>query len=496
MSHSSKRCKRRDDEGVTADTQSCQRITGESSHRPFCPPEYIMTQVGRNDPCPCGSGKKYKRCCVGQRDVQSSSCGSFTPAERSSAIAKLWRFAASPEFAQDWEIAHAIFWGGILEDQDPGQVEKFMRLPQAEVMCNSWRVFDLEIEDTSTVIDLFLKSHASLLSPGERVYLDRAKTTFVGLYETEEVRLDEGLKLTDLWSGARVWVRERLATHNVVKWDLVAARLMEMPDGDWVMEAGLFQYPPRSKETLLKEMRRRHAAFQRQLPDADGVAIQKRMAPFLTHFWLDLVVFPPAPRVITPEGDKFVFAETVFDVTDPEELYKSLTACPELEQIEPSIFHWWEDAGPRRRSLGTVKLKDKRLTVETTSQQRAERTRSLLESIAGAAIRCRATAYQDVQQALKELERRMPGEPKETVPAEVAAQLTREFKEQHYRPWPDQPLPALGGRTPRRAARLQSQRSKLIALLKDMENREAHAAMDGRPAYDFTWIWKELGLKP
>ena len=23
-----------------------------------------MTKVGRNDPCPCGSGKKYKKCCL------------------------------------------------------------------------------------------------------------------------------------------------------------------------------------------------------------------------------------------------------------------------------------------------------------------------------------------------------------------------------------------------------------------------------------------------
>lgn len=22
-----------------------------------------MSRVGRNDPCPCGSGKKYKQCC-------------------------------------------------------------------------------------------------------------------------------------------------------------------------------------------------------------------------------------------------------------------------------------------------------------------------------------------------------------------------------------------------------------------------------------------------
>jgi SWIM/SEC-C metal-binding protein len=29
------------------------------------PPKTIVTEkkVGRNDPCPCGSGKKYKKCC-------------------------------------------------------------------------------------------------------------------------------------------------------------------------------------------------------------------------------------------------------------------------------------------------------------------------------------------------------------------------------------------------------------------------------------------------
>jgi uncharacterized protein len=31
------------------------------------------TRVGRNEPCPCGSGKKYKRCCVDRRDVGTSS---------------------------------------------------------------------------------------------------------------------------------------------------------------------------------------------------------------------------------------------------------------------------------------------------------------------------------------------------------------------------------------------------------------------------------------
>jgi uncharacterized protein YecA (UPF0149 family) len=26
-------------------------------------PRQVVEKVGRNEPCPCGSGKKYKKCC-------------------------------------------------------------------------------------------------------------------------------------------------------------------------------------------------------------------------------------------------------------------------------------------------------------------------------------------------------------------------------------------------------------------------------------------------
>ncbi len=35
-----------------------------------------MTKIGRNDPCPCGSGKKYKQCCIvfpaGKRKIKAT----------------------------------------------------------------------------------------------------------------------------------------------------------------------------------------------------------------------------------------------------------------------------------------------------------------------------------------------------------------------------------------------------------------------------------------
>lgn len=30
-----------------------------------------MSKIGRNDPCPCGSGKKYKNCCLGKKQEQA-----------------------------------------------------------------------------------------------------------------------------------------------------------------------------------------------------------------------------------------------------------------------------------------------------------------------------------------------------------------------------------------------------------------------------------------
>jgi preprotein translocase subunit SecA len=35
---------------------------GEEEPKPQAPVHRTSEKVGRNDPCPCGSGKKYKKC--------------------------------------------------------------------------------------------------------------------------------------------------------------------------------------------------------------------------------------------------------------------------------------------------------------------------------------------------------------------------------------------------------------------------------------------------
>jgi preprotein translocase subunit SecA len=47
--------------GVT-DSSSEAYQAAQDATRTVVAPRHV-TKVGRNDPCPCGSGKKYKRCC-------------------------------------------------------------------------------------------------------------------------------------------------------------------------------------------------------------------------------------------------------------------------------------------------------------------------------------------------------------------------------------------------------------------------------------------------
>jgi hypothetical protein len=447
-----------------------------------------MDEVGRNAPCPCGSGRKFKKCCLAR---QGAGLGAFTAAERESALAALTRFAHREEFGEAHEGADDEFWQDYRDDLTDDEAERLEELDEDEYAFHTWFHFDHLLPEGRTVADVFLEREGHRLRAGEREYLTRMRATQLRLYEVVEVQPEEGLRLVDLWTDERAWVRERIATRQLVRWDLLGARLMPGEHGDLVMDGAPYFYPAAAREDILEELRDAY----REAGEPEVAAFFKSSAPLFHWLWLDHVALPPQPALVTAEGDPFVLARVRFDLNDRARVLAALASHPDLMAGSGGRYVWYEakDAAGMRRRLGIFTVEEDSLAFETTSEPRAARGRGFLEGLAGGAVTYRATEYQDVDEALEDGAEDAATRPAD-VPAELEVTLAAEFYEQHYREWPDTPLPALGGRTPREAAGLAESRPALVALLKDFESRAERQRRAGRTAYDFRELWGKLGL--
>jgi SEC-C motif-containing protein len=474
-----------------------------------------MTTTGRNDPCPCGSGRKFKRCCLGNVEA---SAAAYTREERQAALDRLLRLSMRQEFVHLRADAEAEFWGEWRAQRSEDDLRRAIELDESHVAFQEWFAFDYRLPGGSTLIELLLDREGDRLRTGEQRYLERMRESHLRPYEVTGVRLDEGLDLRDLWTGQTIQVREKQATHQLVQWDLLIARVVLGEHGVPVIDGYLYLLPATVADPLLRRLRHEHQEFTRLSPDADLAEFFKQSAPIPFHFWLDQVALRPLPTMVSAEGDELSFGKTVFDVLDAGALAAALASHPALDLQDDGSYVWFEDLdsapkppvrssgvmissqrwppedGPMRRGLGTVIVKGGRLVLETMSRERAKRGRRLLEEAAGRAIKFKATRYESVERAMERVRAR-PRSKDPGIPPEIQAELVQQFMEQHYRSWPDQPLPALGNRTPREAAKLGSARPALIALLKEMEVMAARDRRAGRPAYDFSRIWAELGLE-
>lgn len=452
-----------------------------------------MGDIGRNAPCPCGSGRKYKRCCFGKQPTIS-----FTPRDREAALVKLTEFAFRREFEEEQLVAGIEFWSGWLDAHaDDGLGERAMDLDESRDAFAAWFPLDFRLGGGQTLLELMLRRGSVQLARGEREYLARMRDTHLRPYQVTDVTPGEGVRLIDLWTGQQVWVQERLGSEQLVRWDLLAVRLMAGADGHAVIDGAPYLYPVASKDVLLRNLRRAHRDFKRAAPFAGLVDFFKYAAPLFHWCWLEWVALRPLPTPVTAEGDPIVLARAVFDVRDREALTAALARHPDLEREDDGSYTWTEEAPEFRRGLGRFVVEGDRLVFETQSEKRVARGRELLESLAGDAVRFRAVDYEDPGRAIARVARRA-GDIQgggTALPAELEAEIVGQFYEQYYRRWLDEPIPALGGRTPREAAHLKRGRSKLVTLLQDFENLSARERLAGRAAYDFGWMWAELGLE-
>ena len=145
--------------------------------------------------------------------------------------------------------------------------------------------------------------------------------------------------------------------------------------------------------------------------------------------------------------------------------------------------------------LGHAEIRSGAVTLSVLSKERAERGQALLSSKLGRLVGQAEVSTHDLDQLLKTREER-PTRDKVEPPSEEAVVAMHAYLDDHYRRTLDDPLPVLGGRTLRQAAKTKNGRKEVIDWLKGLENIEhRNAAEQGQPVYDTSWIWQELGIE-
>ena len=142
--------------------------------------------------------------------------------------------------------------------------------------------------------------------------------------------------------------------------------------------------------------------------------------------------------------------------------------------------------------IGHIDVRASALILETNSVERADSLAAKLEyALVGIAKRG-LREHEDPMKAIERARERGPMGPAEPLPPEARAMLERMILEQEAA-WPDLEIPALGGKTPRKAVKTKKGRAEVELLLKEMEHMASTRGGDGL-GFDAGRLRAALGL--
>ncbi|NMC27421.1 MAG: hypothetical protein GYA42_04665 [Syntrophomonadaceae bacterium] len=182
------------------------------------------SKIGRNDPCPCGSGKKYKHCCLALDGLISPA---ESPFDRYNRLVTTLKMKIEQNYA------------GQIRKVRKSARENFLRLctspilnQDQEPLFSDWLWFDMPDIQGLTMGREYLQENGASLEPPLRECLEALNSSYLGLYETHG--MESGcLKVVDYLSGQEelVLLKEPLDIEMGDKLPLLLGRLLALPLG-------------------------------------------------------------------------------------------------------------------------------------------------------------------------------------------------------------------------------------------------------------------------
>jgi hypothetical protein len=357
-----------------------------------------------------------------------------------------------------------------------------------------WLIFDFRDRATHrTALENFQRTHGPKLTSAERDILESMLQARFGLYEVERVVKGSGADVHDLFRDDRMFVHDISLSHSVQRWDCMLVRA-EHSQGRWIFSGNGTGVPRHLLErvrTFIEDESRRAEQSPADYVRANSHSLHR----IVREIAVDNI---KGIRVVNNEGEDVIFGHAEYSVSDEAALIAKFESLEELQATPPGeggkrTFGWVQPMGEERRPLGNLEIGGGVLKAEAMSRTRLSTLRGLVEFHGGALVKHREDRFTSVDE-IKERVISGKTQPPTAPPDEVQSAVMAEYLNQHYARWPDDKLPALGGKSARQAVKTAAGRQEVIDLLRMMENAGEHKTTGGVPAYDFNIIRRELGL--
>lgn len=392
-------------------------------------------RVGRNEPCPCGSGRKYKTCHLGKKQISDSDRVSWLQSKLGAFVTRSDRRSSLIGLASS----------AVLPDSEP---DDLLRFAQDEF------ILELRMFEDGGVGE-YLDERGDLLPPDERDALELWEMAELALWEV--VTSDSAGRLTvrATKTGDTLEVIDGSMARDFHPGDQMLARFVPAFGKTWATGVVL-HIDSRHRDSLLETLD--------LAVDANQIAQ-----------WYGRLHAPP--RLTNREGDELVMTSAVLRPdTDWAELTTRLDTLFEPVEGEPGVWHEMLQIAPDERVVRSVLRREgEDLLVECNSEARLDRVLAYLTTTATVVSVDTRPLDEVVRRAWKASGSGEPdGErPDPAQPVMLDSATLEKLADQFEQRWLDESVPALGGSTPRQAAADPTRREDLIALLRSFDRMPA-----------------------
>ena len=453
----------------------------------------LKVKIDRNDPCFCGSGKKYKKCCLENfRATETFEYKYFALLQLRQKIFKKIFNLLSSRFSDDFfESMFSSHWQNPLLDDEQLQILQDHKAYNQYLVSTTINYLVHQILNPNSS-DLWLDSLSFLkdkITPIEYEFISSLEKQHCSFFQIKSKHTD-GLRieLEDIFSGEKFTIVDRGLNNSGSIHCIILGILFPFIENTWFLEAsGNFPFLPTDRTWIIDFLQDEYTDSEEEEP-----TIQEFLRNNLQLLiWLDMVqalahVAPQMPQVSNQSGDEIVLTKATYIVKNMEVVLEKLQKIEGIsldDQNKKKYELKW--LNEKNLVLGLIELDQSSLILATNSISRFRKFQKLVSSIKELILQ--DTRQENLEQAFKRAKPRDKSleEPLEQpkLSREDMSQIAEQHFADYYDNWIHEKIPILGNKTPLQACKTARGRQQVEDLLNEYEVRNQGMTEDDMNFY-------------